>query len=451
MQNIRDLTSLRPEAVGSAFAGFVRAIAIALVVSVPLVVTPWGEAAYSYIKSQVTLALALVGVLGWIGVYVTMRQPKWRGTLPELALWAFVLAVLLSTATSADPSVSTFGVLGRHEGLLTICAYVALYFIGVHFFGSPREFQSLAVAAGMAAAVAIGYGVVQVFAAPLFEGEAFVRGWYGTLGIPRIGSTLGSPLTFGGYLAFMLPILFALAALDRSRRRYLWFAVAFVAVIDIALTLTRAAWMATIVGMGIFIAATGQTMWSKRRPVIGGIAAAILASALILVAVVGAPGQIRTRVTSSVDTSSGSVAQHLYIWEHVFQLIRMRPLLGWGLETLGEVFPYHRESLVRYFGLRPVTVDRAHNDVLQVAVSIGVPGTLAYIGFWGLVGAAGIRLWSRRAGPTHILIAAWLAGLTAYLLQAQFSFSSVAITPLVWLMAGAVSGWEAPMRDGETG
>src|SRR5713226_3937289 len=99
MQNINRLHSLQPETVGAAFAGFVRTVAIALVVSVPLVVTPWGEAAYSYIKSELTIALALTGVLGWIVVYVTTRHPKWQGTLPELALWAFLLAGLLSTAT----------------------------------------------------------------------------------------------------------------------------------------------------------------------------------------------------------------------------------------------------------------------------------------------------------------------------------------------------------------
>jgi putative inorganic carbon (HCO3(-)) transporter len=443
MQNIRDLTSFRLDTVGSAFAGLVRAVAITLVVIVPLVVTPWGEAAYSYIKSQLTIVLVLTGLLGWMVVYATTRHPKWQGTLPELALWAFLLAVLLSTVTSADPSVSTFGALGRHEGLLTVCAYAALYLIGVHFFGSQRWFQLLAVAAGMAAAVAIGYGIVQVFAPPLFDGEAFVREWYGRLGIPRIGSTLGGPLVFGGYLAFMLPMLLVLVTLGRSRLRFLWLAVAFVAVIDIALTVTRAAWGATIAGLGILLAAARQKEWQRHRVLIGGMAMALLCSVLILIAVAGTPSQVGARVTSSVDTGSGSLAQHLYIWQRVVQLIRARPLLGWGLETLGAVFPYDRKSLVRYFGLRPVTVDRAHNDVLQVAVSVGIPGALAYVGFWALVAAAGVRAWRRHAGSGRLLAAAWLAGLAAYLLQAQFSFSTVAVTPLVWLMAGAVSGWDA--------
>lgn len=446
MQNIVRVSSLRQEAVGSAFAAFVRAVAITLVVTVPLVVTPWGEAAYSYIKSELTIALALTGLLGWMVVYVTTRQPKWHGTLPELALWAFLLAVLLSTVTSADPSISTFGAPGRHEGLLTICAYGAWYFIGVHFCGSHRRYQALAGAASIAAAVAIGYGALQVFVPPLFAGEAFVREWYSRLGFPRIGSTLGGPLVFGGYLAFMLPALFALAALDRARFRFRWLAVACGAIVEIALTLTRAAWVATIMGMGIFVAAAREEWRWKRKVIMGGVAVAMFVSVVVLVAVVGTPGQIGARVTTSFDTGAGSTAQHLYIWNHVVQLIRARPLLGWGLETLAEVFPYDRESLVHYFGIRPVTVDRAHNDLLQVAVSVGIPGALAYVGFWVLVGAAAVRLRRRHAGPARLLATGWLAGLVAYLVQAQFSFSTVAVTPLVWLMAGAISGWEARPR-----
>jgi O-antigen ligase len=442
MQIIHDLPVSRSEGIGAGFAGFVRTVAITLVVAVPLVVTPWGEAAYSYIKSQLTIALALTGLLGWVVVYATTRQPKWVATLPELALWAFVLAGVLSTVTSVDPSVSIFGALGRHEGLLTTCAYAAWYFIGTHFFGTHRRYQSLALAAAIAAAIAIGYGILQVFTPPLFEGEAFVREWYGRLGVPRVGSTLGGPLVFGGYLAFILPMLCTLAAVTQSRVRIVWLAAAFLAVIDVALTLTRASWLALLVGVGTYIIAAREMTWRTRRVVIGNVAVAAVAAALILMTVVSTPSQVRSRVTTSVDTSAGSVAQHIYIWKHVAQLIRMRPLLGWGLETLGGVFPYDRESLVRLFGIRPVTVDRAHNDVLQIAVSVGIPGAMAYLGFWVLVVVAGVRVWKRETGPARLFAAAWLAGLVAYLLQAQFSFSTVAITPLVWLMAGAICAWE---------
>lgn len=448
METILDRSQVRGEALDPALVRFVRGVAIAVVVVVPLAVVPWGRLAYTYIKSLLTVTLAAAGILGWIGAYLVGRRPRWQGTLPELALWAFLLAALLSMLVSVDIQTSLMGGLGRDEGLLTVSAYAALYFLGVHFFGSARGFSALIVPAAVAAAVAIGYGALQAVLPPQFAAEAIIKEWYGRIGIPRIGSTLGGPIVFGGYVAFFLPVLCALALLRPNRFRVLWIGVAFVAVLDLALTLTRAAWGAAAIAMGSFVVAIGPEMRETRKVVMGGLTAAIAMSALLLTIVVSTPAQIGSRVTTAVDAAgTSSLGQHLYIWKHVGELIRARPLLGWGLENLGAVFPYDRASLIPLFGSRPVSVDRAHNDLLQVAVSVGVPGALAYACFWALVVVAGVRLYRRQTHSSRLWAAAALSGLMGYLVQAQFSFSAVAFTPLAWLFAGAICGWESGPED----
>lgn len=154
-------------------------------------------------------------------------------------------------------------------------------------------------------------------------------------------------------------------------------------------------------------------------------------------------------MASVVDPSSGSLAQRLYIWDRTITLVRAKPWLGWGLETLGEVFPYDRPALVKLFGVRPVIMDKAHNDVLQMAVSVGVPGALAYIAFWAGVVIAAVRLARRESGSARILAAGWLAAIAAYLIQVQFSFSAVALAPIVWVFAGSAAGWEASRTGAE--
>ena len=114
---------------------------------------------------------------------------------------------------------------------------------------------------------------------------------------------------------------------------------------------------------------------------------------------------------------------------------------------MGVIFPYDRASLVRVFGLRPTIIDKAHNDLLQMAVSIGIPGALAYAAVWGMVVWSAVRMWRRAAGSAGVLAAGWLAALTAYLVQVQFSFSVVALAPIVWLLAGSAAGWEAESRE----
>lgn len=422
---------------------WVRTAAVALVVALPLAVTPWGQDAYSRPKVLILYSLMISMLGAWIVLGTTSQRRRWIVTAPELALWAFVLATLVSSWTTVNARLTIFGGPGRYEGLLTIGACLALYFVGVHFFGTRTGLRRLVTWTAAAGSVVVVYGILQLYVPPLFAGEAFMREWYGGLGIPRISSTVGGPIVVGGYLAFMLPLLLALAIGSSSSMRYVWLAVACLSILTVALTLTRAAWLAAVIGLSISAAAMGPPMWRRHRMITAAMAAAAALSATILVTVVATPGQIGARVATSVVTESGSLAQRLYIWEHTLGLIRDRPLLGWGLETLREVFPYDRDSLVRHFGLRPVIIDRAHNDILQTAVSIGVPGTLAYVTVWVLIITSAARLLRRGGEEPRLLIAGWLGAVAAYVVQAQFSFSTVAITPLVWLLAGAACGWEA--------
>lgn len=431
------------EAVGRVGTMLVRAAMLVLVVALPIVVSPWGLDAYGAIKAAVTRALAGTVLLGWGAAWAGRRAPRWRPTLAEIPLWGYVLALLASSATSVSPQLTFFGGPLRHEGLLIVGSYVVCYLAGVHFFGSSRGVMSLIVPAAAAGTIAIAYALVQPFVPPLFEGEAFTRQQYSGWGMRRVSSTVGGPVTFGGYLAFILPLVSALAA-GFHRRRRLWALAGAGAVVVLALTLTRAAWAAACSGVAALFAAAREARLDRGASL--ALAASAVLAAVLLLTVASTPATVTSRITSAVDPSSGSLAQHLYIWERTVSLIRERPLLGWGLETLRDVFPYDRPTLVRTFGSRPVVIDRAHNDMLQVAVSVGIPGAVAYAIFWFLVLAAGVRLLGTVEGPERVLAAGTSAAILAYLVQAQFSFSSVSVTPVVWLLAGALSGWSAGAR-----
>src|SRR3989441_1546561 len=431
---------------GEMFARLSRAAGIILVVAVPIVVTPWGPDGYNQVKALTTGILASLAIIGWIGARLATGRPSWGITAPELPLWAFLLAVLLSSVTSVNPRLSFLGGPSRYEGLLAYCGYVALFLVGVHFFGSHAGLRALARAAGIAAVITSAYGVLQLFIPPLFAGEAFIREWYSAPGIIRVPSTLSSPVVFGGYLSLMIPLLHATGISARGGSRYLWLSAACLALVALSLTLTRAAWVAAVLGLVVFAVAAGRSV-GHPRILVSALAVVLMVSMGLLVTGVGRPAAIWSHVIASANIGSGSGAQRGYIWSRTLGLIGIRPWLGWGLETLGVVFSYDRASLVRVFGPRPTIVDKAHNDLLQMAVSIGIPGALAYAAVWGLVVWSAVHAWRRAAGSARILAAGWLAAVTAYLVQVQFSFSVVALAPIVWLLAGSASGWEAESRE----
>jgi len=431
----------RRQALAEVAALWVRAGALALAVAVPLIANPWASEAYNGIKATLIWGLTLALVAGWAAAYAGARMPRWVTTAPELAAWLLLLAALTSAAVSANPRLTFFGAPGRHEGLFTLAAYVALYLVGVHFFGSSRGVRSLARCVAIGAALAAGYAVTQLGFPARFPGEAFIRDWYAAGGLPRVFASLGSPIALGAYLTVAIPLGLGLAGSTSGPRRLVWLGSVSLVIIAQALTLTRAAWAGTVAGVVIFFVMVGRR--ERRRGLILSVALAAVVAVVALLTVVGAPQQIGERAAGAVEPGSGSFAQRLYIWERVLDLIRARPVTGWGLETLGTVFPYDRSSLVEIFGLKPVIVDRAHNDLLQVTVAMGIPGALAYLLFWGTVIRAGWRLCRGTSGTDRVLTAGWLSALVAYLIQLQFSFSLVAVAPVVWLMAGAACGWEA--------
>src|SRR2546428_5270798 len=91
------------------FARLSRAAGIILVVAVPIVITPWGPDGYNQVKALTSGILASLAIIGWIGARLATGRASWRVTAPELAVWALLLAVLLSSVTSVNPRLCFFG------------------------------------------------------------------------------------------------------------------------------------------------------------------------------------------------------------------------------------------------------------------------------------------------------------------------------------------------------
>src|SRR2546428_6586766 len=254
----------RATGAGEIFARVSRAAGIIVVVVVPIVVSPWGPDGYNQVKALTTGILAGLAIIGWIGARLATGRPSWRVTAPELPFWVFLLAVLLSAVTSVNPRLSFFGGPSRYEGLFAYCGYVALFLVGVHFFGSHAGFRALARAAGIAAVITSAYGVLQLFIPPLFSGEAFIREWYSAPGIIRVPSTLSSPVVFGGYLSLMIPLLLATGISARGGSPYLRLNAACLALLALSMTLTRAAWGATFLGPVVLALPAGRYSGGER-------------------------------------------------------------------------------------------------------------------------------------------------------------------------------------------
>lgn len=259
-------------------------------------------------------------------------------------------------------------------------------------------------------------------------------------------------------------------------------------------TMARAAWGALAVGLAAWGAAAGAR---RLREASWRLALLALLCAAVTRAVLGAgPAGTAGPVLAHVP-SQGTAIQRLFLWRTVVPLVVRRPLLGWGPETLAEVYPaYDDPRFTQVFPearMQRLIVDRPHNDLLQQAVSAGLIGAAAYGWLWlamlrtawqaarPAAGAPGPGPWSapgskagarptvrtsyvaappwappggvrasgRGGGPAEGRLAAAVAsgllgGLAAYLAQLQFSFSFVSVAPVFWTLVGLLLALSRP-------
>ncbi len=145
------------------------------------------------------------------------------------------------------------------------------------------------------------------------------------------------------------------------------------------------------------------------------------------------------------DRGLTSLQLRAYIWRETIPLIMQRPLLGHGPDNFSRPFYTYTDKDSKAFQKvdgQVVGVDRAHNDLLQVAATTGLLGLGAYL--WIFV--AYFRNAYRRGGWPLIALS---GAVLAYILQLQTVFPSLDTSVAFWGLLGA-SVAMMRIRDRET-
>jgi putative inorganic carbon (HCO3(-)) transporter len=362
------------------------------------------------------------------------------------ALVAFAGAVVLATALSVNPAWSVGGAPERHEGLLALLAYPVICAATLVMVsrGGWRFWCGAALTCGTLVAA---YGVAQYFGWEWLARDPVRIFWW------RPFSTSGNPNFLGVYMVLLTPL--AVAVLLTARRKGVAVMAAGalgVMVLAILCTYSRAAWLGLVVAAVVF--AVALRMASGANPLSGATTRRLLGACALVVVLTavfffpGSPLSIRRadwpaakRAQAAIDPGDPQAGfrQRLYLWRHTIVLLQQRPLLGYGPETFALVFPQGWDGeRTKLFGESPLRIDKAHNDTLDQAMSIGVLGVVA---FWSVVVLA-VRNASLalRTPETTVQAAACLAAIAGYGVDVQWHFSVVSVAPVFWSVLGAASG-----------
>ena len=439
-----------------------EALWLTAAVAIPLAFSPLGFSAFELPKVALLRALVilmgLAALVRGVETWGLTPGPSRRRT-PAGLLWPalfYGLALGLSAFLSVNPRVSFWGSYERQQGLLTLGAYLALFLLtstGLRTRGQAERLWSAIVWGSLPIVV---YGLVQAAGLDPLE-------WRTDAASPVL-STMGRSNFLGSYLVLVLPLTVGRILL--AGRRWPYGLLLAGQLLVLALTAARGAWLglaaAVLTGALAWRAATGQ-----RRPawIVLALAAVGVAFVMLLnlpqgpiAALAGMPGL--DRLATLGQTNEGSTAARLTIWQATLSLLVARPWLGYGPETMRALFARVYPPQLVYYQGRNISVDRAHNLLLDTGMSTGILGIVALgallLGF-GRLAWRGLRTavdrWER------VLWAALAAAVVGHLAELQFGFDLTACATVFWLtlalgtslgrgLERSVAARDKPMRLG---
>ena len=341
-----------------------------------------------------------------------------RRTPLDVPLLVFLASAAVSTVFALNQNVAVFGTYSRYDGLLTIVTYAGLFWLSVQVIRDRDDARSL-----LRVLLASGY-VVSAIAILQSVGDSLS---HQTL-MPAFG-TLGQKNLLGMFLAMLCPIAFReVIDADAWSKRIVAINALLVIGAGLLLSQSHSAWIGLMIAAAIVLFGSYRPRPHPALPHRGrervSLWVALAGGTLIVVALV---------IAGVTITSRQQTERRPDIWRDSLALIASRPVVGYGPDNFGLVYPRFQTK-----ELGTQQVDKAHSEVLQVAATQGLIGLAAY----GLVLVVFVRaFWRGRERPGAVAV---FAGLAAYQVALQLNFTALAAALPFWVVAAvATETWDA--------
>ena len=375
---------------------------------------------------------------------------KDRFYLPRMTKisWAFLffaVAFSVTTFTSVLPYPSFWGTLERMGGLFTFWHYYIYFIILTAVFKTEKKWMglfNLMLFIGVLSAI---YGFGQ-----RTEIEFFV----GSGGRSRIFGTLGNPALFAGYqilVAFLAMMLVFRSGISRNLQLF-YAGSGLITMIAALMTAVRGSVLGIGVGLLVFVLLYSAAYRSKKAK-----KAFLFMIAFLFLFVVSAfifkdssfikKSGYLSRVTD-FSLTSFTVQTRFWAWEAGFKGWKETPktiLLGWGPENFN--IPFSKNFNPKFYGGpgAETLFDRAHNMFVEITVTMGLLGLLAYLWMFGVSFKV---LWKKIHNKETMLYGIGLIPLLiAYAIHNSFIFDTSVNFLTFFTILGFISFLALPKRE----
>lgn len=390
---------------------FLNKLLLIIIFIVPLTIYP------NYTtKLQV---LYFVGILLFTLLLVKFRE--WTFDKSDLILLGFLILVCISTIFSVNVKVSIFGYFNRYEGLLTFIIYYLVYYCSKYYF---RNRKSIIIGICILTMITSILAILQYYNAP------FIKVFFKHASFAC--ATFGNRNFYGAFISLTFPIIMCLYIFSGKRLLLIPNTLLFYSMLA---CLTRSCYLAFIVFSTIgviYLIKQKNKNYFKRSLLL-----LILFVLLFILFNVLSPNALIGRYKASIEEiqNKDSIGSNRgYIWQIAINIIKDHPLTGCGTDAfLCELTNNHTFELVNVIydkvGGLP---DKAHNEYLQIASTIGIPALILYLAFVALT----IKNLLRNDLNKNKIAFVVLLCIISYLVQAFFNISTIDIAPILYLIYG---------------
>lgn len=366
-----------------------------------------------------------------------------RTYLPKLnkIVWAFLLftaAFTITTLTSVQSYQSFWGTLERMGGLWTFWHYFIFFIILISVLKTKEQwlkFLDLTILIGVLSAV---YG---------FGQKTDIKFFVGSGGRARIFGTLGNPALFAGYqiLTLFLAITFYFRN-DNGRNKKLFYAgFAITNIIAVLMTAVRGSLLAIVVGLLCFLLLRFLFYGSHRakKAFIWLVVSGILFAAFSLLFFHDSKFVQQSpywRRLTDISPTTFTVKTRFWAWEAGLKGWADGPryvLLGYGPENFN--IPFSKYFNPKFFtGPGAETLfDRAHNMFVEILVTMGLLGFLAYAGIFVVIFKTLWRL-AKQHPDGRIYGIGLISLILAYIVHNSFIFDTSANFIIFFIILGFI-------------
>lgn len=379
---------------------------------------------YNILKFWTLLISGLVLIILLLCQYKSLKLDK-----KDICILLFLGLVCISTFLSNDITKSILGEKNRYEGLLMFIIYIVIYLSAKKYFKFEKTEELLNILFIVSLAIGIlgilqNYIVIDKSLSPLFG--------------KGICSTFGNSNFFGSFISLVLPITISFFILKGNKKSLV---LALIMFFNMLSSGTRSAWVAfgAIAILGIFyLLKQKEKTYYKRFFLL--LCCFILIFSFVFIDPKSMMKDKFAQMKDDINTSlhdglEGNMGSgRIEIWEMTLKLITKKPIFGCGTDNLQLGLRTNCPEDFDEYLIRTLTVvDKAHNEYLHIAATIGIPALIIYLVFIGMILFPKTRHMFN--DKLYFVISITII---SYLVQAFFNISTIGVAPLFWMILGLV-------------